>query len=175
MQAERKAQKFSVSLQQNTRWRLPLTLIWPLHLGGEQKPALPLTPGQFHHKLTKRLFKTYSLNPCPKGRQDTKWKGRSTTVVSHPWSAAWPPGFLLSTVSLEVLLYPAGPETSEPQAGSPWHPAQQVQITLISVSKSVPESHCQGVPEWSQVRLLLAQGQAFSSSQLSGECWIYRQ
>lgn len=81
-----------------------------------------------------------------------EWQGGSTTFVSHPWIATWPPVFLLSTLPLEVHLSPAGPETSEPtRAGSSWNPAQQVQVTLISVSKSLLETHCQVVPQWSRV------------------------
>lgn len=64
-----------------------------------------------------------------------------------------------------------------PQAGSSWNPAQQVQVMLISVSKSLRESYCSGVPQWSRVTdSSWPRSQAFfSSSQLSGECWIYRE
>lgn len=58
---------------ENMRWKLPLTLMWPLALVDEQTSPSPDSwpiPPQ-----TKGLFKTCSLNPCPRGGWDTEWRG----------------------------------------------------------------------------------------------------
>lgn len=44
------------------KWRLPLEPTGPRGPGGEQKPALLLTPGRTHHKPTRRRFTAHSLN-----------------------------------------------------------------------------------------------------------------
>lgn len=73
-----------------------------------------------------------------------EWKEGSTTVSSHPWVAAWAPSLaLLHTTDQQLDLRPRSPG-----AGPPWNPAWQVQITLISVSKSLES---QGIPERSRV------------------------
>lgn len=117
LRAERMpTQKFSARLQQYTR-RTQVTHC-PRHrrgLGGEQKPVLSLTPGQLHHKL-KYSSKPISYTP-PRGGQHMECKEGSTTVISHPWIAAWPPVCLSATPPLQVLPSSAGPDTSEPRGG----------------------------------------------------------
>lgn len=81
---------------------VPLMWLASHPLAGGQKPALSLTPGQFHHILTKGLFKTYSLTLFQR-EQDLEWKGGNTTVILHPSSATWPRVFFLFILPLEVL------------------------------------------------------------------------
>lgn len=111
------------------------------------------------------LFKPYSEHGVEMGNHCTLQVPSGYQSSSHPHSY------------LKSFLNPAGPEISEPIGRfKPWDPAQQVQVMSISVSKSLLESHCQGVPKGSRVTdSSWPRVQAFSSSQLSGECWIYRQ
>ena len=114
LRAERMpTQKFSACLEQYS-WRTQ-DVHCPRHrrgLGGDQKPALALTPGQLHHRL-RDSSKPISLTP-PRGGQHREWKVGSTTVISHPRTAAWPPVLLSATLPLEVLLSSAD-HTSEPR------------------------------------------------------------
>lgn len=117
--------------------------MWPRGPGGEQKPALLLTPGWTHHKPTRRRFTTHPLN-ATQGRVGRARAGEHRSCF--PSSE----GRTLCHTPREVL--PHGRNQS--RQGRRWctrEPAQQVQGVLVSVSKGLRESTARGAPEWSRV------------------------
>lgn len=111
--------------------------------GGEQKPALLLTPGRTHHKPTRRRFTAHSLNAA-QGRAGRARAGEHRGRFRSSDSRT------LCHTPQEVLLHRPnqrrqGPPAVHPGA-CPAGPgcAGQCQQGPLGI-------HCQGTPEWSRV------------------------
>lgn len=112
--------------------------MWPRGPGGEQKPALLLTPGRTHHKPTRRRFTAHPLNAA---------QGRAGRARAGEHRSRFPSseGRTLCHTPREVLLHRRN-QRRQGRRRCTWEPAQQVQGVLVSVSKGLRESTARGLP-----------------------------
>lgn len=128
--------------------------MWPRGPGGEQKPALLLTPGRTHHKPTRRRFTAHPLNAA-QGRRDAPRPG-STAVTSRPRRAA------LSATLHEKSSCTGGTRGVRAAGGAPGSLPSRSRVCWLVSARASGNPLPGGSRVVTSNRLLLAQGPGFA-------------